>query len=88
MGRYGASLFLVGMAWAQAPGLEPVPIALPKPLFEGTPPNLKVPNLEKPTGKPAGCQRGQWLPHGPPLVRHWVWCRNRPISRTPPDTGF
>jgi hypothetical protein len=40
------------MLWAQAPKLEPLPIALPKPLFEGTPRNLKVPNLEKPTGKP------------------------------------
>jgi hypothetical protein len=32
-------------------GLEPVPIALPKPMFEGTPENLRVPNLEKPRGK-------------------------------------
>src|SRR5436190_22339775 len=47
-----AALFLAGgIASAQAK-LEPLPIALPKPLFEGTPANLKVPNLEKPLGKP------------------------------------
>lgn len=45
-------LFLVGVVWAQAPRLEPLPLSLPKPLFEGTPPNLKVPHLEKPSGKP------------------------------------
>jgi hypothetical protein len=38
-------------ACAQTPKLEPLPLSLPKPLFEGTPQNLKVPNLEKPTGK-------------------------------------
>lgn len=38
-------------ACAQTPGLEPLPLSLPKPLFEGTPQNLKVPNLERPTGK-------------------------------------
>lgn len=32
--------------------LEPLPLVLPKPLFEGTPENLKVPNLEKPLGRP------------------------------------
>lgn len=45
-------IFLAGAAWGQAPKLEPLPIALPKPLFEGTPRNLKVPNLEKLSGKP------------------------------------
>lgn len=40
-------------AWSQSPaGLEPLPIVLPKPLFEGTPVNIKVPNLEKPLGRP------------------------------------
>lgn len=39
-------------AAAQTAGLQPLPIVLPKPLFEGTPENLKVPNLEKPLGKP------------------------------------
>jgi len=36
---------------SQTPKLEPLPLSLPKPLFEGTPQNLKVPNLEKPTGR-------------------------------------
>ena len=43
-------------AAGQAPGgngqkLVPVPIVLPQPVFEGTPRNLKVPNLEKPRWK-------------------------------------
>jgi hypothetical protein len=37
---------------AQTPGLQPLPVVLPKPMFEGTPQNIKVPNLEKPLGKP------------------------------------
>ena len=45
-------LLTTASASAQVPKLEPVPLALPKPLFEGTPRNLKVPNLEKPLGKP------------------------------------
>jgi hypothetical protein len=32
--------------------LVPLPIQLPKPMFEGTPQNLKVPNLQKPLGRP------------------------------------
>jgi hypothetical protein len=32
--------------------LEPLPIVLPKPLFEGTPAPTNVPNLEKPLGRP------------------------------------
>lgn len=39
-------------AAAQTMKLEPLPIVLPKPLFEGTPAPPKVPNLEKPLGKP------------------------------------
>jgi hypothetical protein len=35
-----------------AGGLAPIPIQLPKPMFEGTPQNLSVKNLEKPLGKP------------------------------------
>ena len=31
--------------------LAPIPIELPKPMFEGTPQNLAVPNLEKPLGR-------------------------------------
>ncbi len=36
---------------AQTSGMVPLPIVLPKPMFEGTPENLKVPNLEKPLGR-------------------------------------
>jgi len=32
--------------------LAPIPIELPKPMFEGTPQNLSVPNLQKPLGRP------------------------------------
>jgi len=32
--------------------MEPIPLELPKPMFEGTPQNLSVPNLEKPLGRP------------------------------------
>src|SRR4051794_35035130 len=32
--------------------LEPLPIVLPKPLFEGTPVPPNVPNLEKPLNRP------------------------------------
>lgn len=43
------------LADAQAPAagqkLVPLPIVLPQPMFEGTPRNLKVPNLEKPRYK-------------------------------------
>ena len=39
-------------AEAQAGKLGPIPIQLPKPMFEGTPENLAVPNLEKPLGRP------------------------------------
>jgi hypothetical protein len=43
-------------AQAQAPAaagqkLVPLPIVLPQPVFEGTPANLRVPNLEKPNYK-------------------------------------
>lgn len=37
---------------ALAQQLVPLPLVLPKPMFEGTPQLLKVPNLEKPLGKP------------------------------------
>jgi hypothetical protein len=32
--------------------LAPIPFQLPKPMFEGTPQNLSVPNLQKPLGRP------------------------------------
>jgi hypothetical protein len=47
--RFSPFFVFASIACAQ---LAPLPIALPKPLFEGTPVNLKVPNLEKPLGKP------------------------------------
>jgi hypothetical protein len=37
---------------AHAQELEPIEIQLPKPMFVGTPQNFRVPNLEKPLGKP------------------------------------
>ena len=50
-----AVLLLPAPAAAQAPAagqkLVPLPIVLPQPVFEGTPQNLKVPNLEKPRYK-------------------------------------
>ena len=50
-----AVLSLPAPAAAQAPAggqkLVPLPIVLPQPVFEGTPQNLKVPNLEKPRYK-------------------------------------
>jgi hypothetical protein len=45
-------LLACGSAAAQAPSLKPLPIVLPKPMFEGTPEPANVPNLEKPLGKP------------------------------------
>jgi hypothetical protein len=32
--------------------MAPIPIQLPKPMFEGTPQNMSVPNLQKPLGRP------------------------------------
>jgi hypothetical protein len=46
------SLLFVAHLWGQPPKLEPIPIVLPHPLFEGTPEPSNVPNLEKPLGKP------------------------------------
>ena len=42
---------LPGTLSAQAK-LVPIPIQLPKPMFEGTPQNLAVGNLQKPLGRP------------------------------------
>jgi hypothetical protein len=48
-----SALIFAAACMAQSPGkLEPLPIGLPKPLFEGTPVLTRVPNLEKPSGKP------------------------------------
>lgn len=56
LGALGALLGMAVLAGAQAsPGgqqkLVPIPIVLPQPMFEGTPQNLRVPNLEKPRWK-------------------------------------
>jgi hypothetical protein len=50
----GALLFLgllPGLLGA-AEKMAPIPIQLPKPMFEGTPQNIRVPNLQKPLGRP------------------------------------
>ena len=46
------AILLLSTLFAQQAGLEPLPIALPRPMFEGTPQDIKVPNLETPLGKP------------------------------------
>jgi len=47
-----ATLEAQAPAAGAAQGLVPIPIQLPKPMFEGTPQNLRVPNLQKPLGRP------------------------------------
>ena len=37
---------------AAAEKMAPIPIQLPKAMFEGTPQNMRVPNLQKPLGRP------------------------------------
>ena len=50
-----ALLAQAAQAPAKAPAggdqLVPIPMQLPKPMFEGTPQNLRVPNLQKPLGR-------------------------------------
>lgn len=46
--------FLAPMAPAQGQGKEVLKIQLPKPMFVGTPKNIRTPNLEMITGKPRG----------------------------------
>jgi len=41
-----------GKADTASPELVPIDIKLPKPMFVGTPQNIRAPNLEKPLGKP------------------------------------
>jgi len=45
---------LAALAARQGPGKEELKLQLPKPLFIGTPTNIKSPNLEVITGKPRG----------------------------------
>jgi len=60
--KHLASLAIAGLvlAWlpaaaaAQDPGKEVLKIQLPKPMFVGTPKNIRTPNLETVTGKPRG----------------------------------
>lgn len=48
-----AAILLLGSHWALAQDkLAPIIIELPKAMFVGTPQNIRVPNLEKPLGKP------------------------------------
>jgi len=44
--------FIHAQAASKDSGLVPIPIQLPKPMFEGTPQNISVPNLQKPLGRP------------------------------------
>ena len=43
-------IWTVGMTQEEETKLVPIDLKLPKPMFVGTPQNLKVPNLEKPLG--------------------------------------
>jgi len=45
---------LAPAAAAQDPGKEVLQIKLPKPMFVGTPKNIRTPNLETVTGRPRG----------------------------------
>jgi hypothetical protein len=49
-----ALAFLAPAAAAQEPGKEVLKIQLPKPMFIGTPKNIRTPNLETITGRPRG----------------------------------
>jgi hypothetical protein len=49
-----AGLMLAPVATGQEPGKEELKLKLPKPMFVGTPTNLKSPNLEVVTGKSRG----------------------------------
>jgi hypothetical protein len=51
MAVLGVLCLLPGAVSAQEK-MEPIPFELPKPMFEGTPQNLSVPNLQKPLGRP------------------------------------
>jgi len=53
---FGLALLLISASWLVAAGrakknLVPLDIKLPRPMFVGTPKNIRSPNLEKPTGK-------------------------------------
>lgn len=51
--KLGLTLILGALSLcAQGPKMVPLPVELPKPGAEGTPPNFNIPNLEKPSNKP------------------------------------
>lgn len=47
-----AAAVLSPIVWGQAPAKEELKLKLPKPMFIGTPTNIKSPNLEPVSGKP------------------------------------
>jgi hypothetical protein len=49
-----AGLMLAPLSAGQEPGRQELKLKLPKPMFIGTPTNIKSPNLEVITGKPRG----------------------------------
>jgi hypothetical protein len=52
LGAIAGALLYPGAGLAQGGKMAPLPIELPKPMFEGTPQNLNVPNVERPLGRP------------------------------------
>jgi hypothetical protein len=50
----GAAALLARSSQAQDPSKEELKLQLPKPMFIGTPRNIRTPNLETVTGKPRG----------------------------------
>lgn len=60
-----AGLMLAPVATGQEPGKEELKLKLPKPMFVGTPTNIKSPNLEVVTGKSRG---PFYVPAGTKLV--------------------
>jgi hypothetical protein len=68
-----------GSAEATSPdtGMVPLPIKLPKPMFVGTPQNIRVPKLEKPLGKP---RPPFYAPRGTENV-----ARGKPVTSSDPE---
>jgi len=67
-----AAVMLAPVVAQQGPDKEELKLQLPKPMFIGTPTNIKSPNLEPITGKP----RGPFLvPKGTKLL-----CLNKPVK--------
>jgi hypothetical protein len=57
--------------------MVPLPIRLPRPMFVGTPQNIRVPNLEKPLGKP---RPAFYAPAGTKNV-----ASGKPVASTDPE---